>query len=241
MEAEDQSADASPKPDSGPPVEDPHHLLACEGGELSKAQIAFELLSVVAIATTTAWAIAAGHATAWHLALPMVAQWLALVFAIPFIYLAVRHPDLRKDAGFYLRLWAGLAAALALVTAVRGWLDARPFHAQLVADVGLTWRWIADAHMQWPIAIAFVVQLVALQGHVRNLYVHGPPFSGISLGCGMRSVVLMFGCALLPWLIGGGSNPAWVLWTMLLIAESLTLWMLLDIQLKLRKHAQQPE
>ena len=235
MEAPDQSADASPTPTSSPPVEDPRHLLACEGGELSKAQVAVELVSVVAIAATTAWAIAAGHATAWHLALPMVAQWLALVFAIPFIYLAIRHPDLRKDAGFYLRLWAGLAATLALATAVRAWLHSQPFHAQLADDVRLTWRWIADAHMQWPILIAFVVQLVALQGHVRNLYVHGPPFSGISVGCGMRFVVLMFGCLLLPWIIGGGSNMAWVLWWMILIAELLTLWMLLDIQHNLRK------
>ena len=98
MQPHHQSNDATPKPDSGPPVEDPLHLLACEGGELSKAQIAFELVSVVAIAATTAWAIAAGHATAWRLALPMVAQWLALVLAIPLVYLAIRHPDLRQDA-----------------------------------------------------------------------------------------------------------------------------------------------
>jgi len=238
MDADDQSAAASPKPNSGLTVEDAGHLLACEGGELSKAQVAFELVSVVAVAATTAWAISAGHATVWHLALPMIAQWLALVLAIPFVYLAVRHPDLRKDAGFYLRLWGGIAVTLALVTAVRCWLHAHAFHAQLADDVRLTWRWIADAHMQWPILIAFVAQLVAIQGHVRNLYVHGPPFSGISLGCGMRFVVLMFGCFLLPWIIGSGANMAWVLWWMLLIAELLTLCMLLDLQRQVRKRDQ---
>jgi hypothetical protein len=238
MEAHDQSADVSPTPTSGPPVENERHLLACEGGELSKVQVAVELVSVVAIAATTAWAIAAGHATAWHLALPMVAQWLALVLAVPFIYLVVRHPELREHAAFYLRLWAGLAVTLALVTAVRAWLDARPFPAQLELDVRHAWRWIADAHMQWPILIAVVAQLVALQGHLRNLYVHGPPFSGISLGCGMRAVVLMFGCLLLPWIIGSGTSMAWTLWWMLLIAEILTLWMLLDIQHKVRKQDQ---
>jgi hypothetical protein len=218
-----------------PAVEDPAHLLACEGGELSRTQVAVELVSVVAVAATTAWAISAGHATAWRPALPMVAQWLTLVVAIPFISLAVPHPELRSHAGFYSRTWAGLAAAWALAIIIRAWLDARPIFAQLELDVRHAWRWIADAHMQWPILIAVVAQLVALQGHVRNLNVHGPPFSGISLGCGMRAVVLMFGCLTLPWIIGSGTSMAWTLWSMLLIAELLTLWMLLDIQHNLRK------
>jgi hypothetical protein len=234
MDADEPAADAATKPISGLSVADARHLLACEGGEVTRFEFAMRLISAVAVAILTARAIVVGHATAWHLALPMVAQWLALVLAVPFIYLAVRHPDLRNDAIFYVRLWAVLAATFAVVIAVRGWLDARPFHAQLAADAGLVWHWIADAHMRWPIAIAFVAQLVDLSGHVRNLHVHGPPFSGISLGCGMRAVVLMFGCALLPWIIGGGSNMAWVLWWMLLIAELLTLWMLVDLQHKLR-------
>ncbi len=87
--------------------------------------------------------------------------------------------------------------------------------------------------MQWPILIAFVCELAAIPGGVRNLYKYGPPFSGVSLGCAMRFVVLMFGCALLPWIIQSSPNVAWLLWGMILLAEVLALWMHYDIQTKL--------
>jgi hypothetical protein len=89
--------------------------------------------------------------------------------------------------------------------------------------------------MHWPILIAFVCELVAVPGRVRNLYVYGPPFSGVSLGCAMRLVVLIFGFFLLPFILGSSTDMAWVLWWMILIAELLTLWMLADIQSSLGK------
>ena len=216
---------------------DARHILSCEGGELSPLQLAFHLIGVAAVAGTTAWAISAGHATAWHLALPMVAQYLALLVALPLIYLFVRHPDLRKDVVGALRLWAGIAVALAIATFVRSRIDGLPWQAQLSSDFQLAWTWITDAHMQWPILIALVAELAAIPGRVRNLYKFGPPFSGVSLGCAMRFGVLMLGCALLPFLIGSGTSMAWTLWWMILVAEILTLWMLCDIQHQLRKRS----
>src|SRR4051812_28578705 len=170
-------------------VGDAQHILACEGGRLSAAQYTLQFIEVVAITSATAWAIITGRATAWHLALPMVAQYAAVLLVVPISYLLLRHPGLKKDAIGSLRLWAGLAAALVLVTAVRGFLSGRSWVDQLESDVQVSWKWIADANMHWPIVIAFLCELIAVPGRVRNLYVYGPPFSGVSLGCAMRLVV----------------------------------------------------
>lgn len=233
MKSEKSPGEASRKLVNNLSIADARHLLALEGGKLSLAQLAFQLAAVAAVAATTAWAISTGRATAWHLALPMVAQYVALILALPIVYLFARHPGLRKDVIGSLRLWAAYIVVTAIATIVRSRLNDLPWREQLASDADAVWRWIADAHMQWPILIAAVCELAAIPGRVRNLYKYGPPFSGVSLGCAMRFVVLMFGCVLLPWIVESSPNMAWVLWTMILIAELLALLMLYDIQSKL--------
>ncbi len=233
MSSERRSGDAYRKLVGNLSVADARHLLACEGGQLTLPQLAFQLATVAAVAATTAWAISTGRATAWHLGLPMVAQYVALLLALPIVYLFARHPGLRKDVTGSLRLGAGCIVVAAVATVVRSRLSDLPWRQQLASDAHAAWQWIADAHMQWPILIAFVCELAAIPGRVRNLYKYGPPFSGVSLGCAMRFVVLMFGCALLPWIIQSSPNVAWLLWGMILLAEVLALWMHYDIQTKL--------
>jgi hypothetical protein len=216
-------------------VADARHTLLCEGGGLTLGQLAFELISVVIVAAFTARAIVVGNATAWHLVLPMVAQYFALIFALPPLFLILQHPDLRKDALGSLRLTIGFTIAIAITIGVRAHQAGVPWQQQLNADASAAWKWVTDAEMQWPIAIACLGILAALPGRVHNLYKHGPPFSGVSLGCGMRFVVLMLGGLVLPWALEDRNRMAWTLWTMFLIAEVLTFWMLWDIQTNLKK------
>ena len=216
-------------------VADARHIVSCEGGEQSAIGFAIHFASVVAIAATTAWAIDAGYATVWHLALPMVTQYLALLVSLPVIFVFFRHPDLRKDTINAVRLLAGLAATAAIVTGARAWWHETPWSEQFNSDAHLAWRWIKDGHMLWPMLIAFLTELVAIPGRVHNLHKHGPPFVGVSLGCAMRFVVFMFGFCLLPFLLGSNTDMAWTLWAMILIAELLAFWMLWDLQRRLRK------
>jgi hypothetical protein len=216
-------------------IEDARHILKCEGGPLTSAQLAFQVLSIVAVAAAVARAIAVGNATVWHLVLPMVAQYLVLLMALPVIYLAAPHPGLRKDVFGALRFWAGLLAAAGVAVAIQARMQDRPWRGQLASDASVAWRWIVDAQMHWPIVIAFASELAAIPGRVRNLYDFGPPFMGVSLGCAMRLVVPFFGCFLLPWAVGGSVRMAWWLWGLILAAEFLALWMHVDIQRRLRK------
>jgi hypothetical protein len=216
-------------------VEDARHILHTEGGELSGWEIASRIVSVAAVSALTARAIVIGDATVWHLALPMVAQWLAIILAIPVLYVVTPHPEMRKDALKAVRLLVGIVLAVVIAVAARSWYLGAPWRELLAADVHTAWNWIANAHMQWPILLAFVGELVAMPGRVRNVFEYGPPFVSVSLGCAMRLVVLMFGVFVLPWFIGGGTNMAWFLWWLILIAEVLTLWMHIDLQRSLRR------
>jgi hypothetical protein len=225
------------KPISGLTVEDARRILHSEGGALSGWEIASRIVSVAVISGLTARAIVVGDATVWHLALPMVAQFFAIILSIPVLYAATGHTELRKDALQAVKVWAFLVVVAAIALAGRSWYLGTPWREQLGHDVGAAWHWIADAEMQWPMLWAFVGELVAMPGRVREVFEFGPPFSSISLGCGMRFVMLMFGVFVLPWFVESGM--AWFLWWMILIAEVLTLWMHLDIQHKLRKLAAQ--
>jgi hypothetical protein len=216
-------------------VADARHIVACEGGEQSALGFAVHFASIVGVAATTAWAISAGYATVWHLALPMVSGYFALLVALPVIYPFLRHPDLRKDTISAVRLWGILAIVVVIVPGVRAGLYETSWGEQFHSDARAAWRWIAAGHMQWPMLIAFFTELIAIPGRVHNLYQHGPPFVGVSLGCAMRLVVFMFGFCLLPFLFESGTNMTWVLWTMILVAELLAFWMLWGLQRGLRK------
>ncbi len=216
-------------------LDEARHLLQCEGGAFSTWDIAVRVVSAIAVMGLTARAIVVGDATVWHLALPILAQLAAVTLAIPVLYVATPHPGMAKDVRASLRLCAAVMVVAVVVVAVRSWLGATAWRVQLGADLATTWRWVTEAHMHWPVLLAFVGELLAMPGRVRNLFQYGPPFVGISLGCAMQFVVLMFGVFVLPWFAESGANMAWLLWWMILIAEVLTLWMHLDVQRQVRK------
>jgi hypothetical protein len=217
-------------------VEDARHLLKGEGGELTGTELILQLASTAVVAGFTARAIIVGNATVWHLALPMFAQYLALIVALPFIQIVVRHPAITKDAIGSLRLWIGIAAVVGVTVAVRAHDANTAWAEQLRSDGTRAWRWVADAEMHWPVALAFLGMLLSLPGRVRNLFEHGPPFVAVSLGCGMRLAVLFLGAAALPWALSNPRNAVWILWALILVSDFLALWMHWDIQGRLRKY-----
>src|SRR5262245_759417 len=119
MRADNQQSERAKKLLGNLSVADARHIVSCEGGEQTALGFAVHFASIVAVAATTAWASSAGYATVWHLALPMVAQYSALLVSLPLIYPFLRHPDLRKDTISAIRLWAILAVVAAAVTGGR--------------------------------------------------------------------------------------------------------------------------
>jgi hypothetical protein len=57
-------------------IGDARHLLATEGGPLDASQLVVRGISIAVVAVACAYAIWAGHATVWHLALPMVGEYV---------------------------------------------------------------------------------------------------------------------------------------------------------------------
>ena len=216
-------------------VEEARHLLGNEGGPLSWDELVVRIVTELTVAGALAYAIWRGNVTVWHLALPSLAQYLALLLVMPLVYLVIRHPGLRKDSLGAVRLIVGIAVGVAIATAVRAWNHQAGWRDQLASDVELAWSWIAEAGVQWPIAIAAVGVLLALPGRIRSLYKFGPPFVGVSLGCAMRLVVLLLGCFLLPFAMSNPTRMVWFLWAVLLLAEGLALGMHWDIQRRLQK------
>lgn len=216
-------------------VEDARHLLGNEGGHLSWDELVVRIVTELTVAAALAYAIWRGNVTAWHLALPSLAQYLTLLLVLPLLYLVFRHPDLRKDVMGAVRLLIVIAAGVVIATAVRAWRRQTGWTDQLASDAELAWNWIADAGVQWPILIAAVGAVLAMPGRIRNLYKFGPPFVGVSLGCAMRLVVLLLGCFLLPFAMESSTRMVWFLWAVLLLAEGLALGMHWDIQRRLQK------
>jgi hypothetical protein len=216
-------------------VADARHIVNCEGGELTVGEVATELVVTAIVSATLARAIWVGNATAWHLFLPMAAQYFALILVLPIVYLIIRHPDLRKDSIGALRFIGGVIIVAAIVVAVESYRTHTPWRQLLNDYVIRAWRWIIDAEMHWPILLAVAAVLWAIPRRIRNLYEHGPPFYGVNLGCAMRFVVPLLGCFLIPFIASGSIPVVWVLWAIILLAEILALWMHWDLQSRLRK------
>jgi hypothetical protein len=216
-------------------VKDARHLIGGEG-ELEPSQIAIRLISVTVVASTCAWAIWTGKATAWHLFLPMVAEYFALLIGVIIAFVIVRHPAMKKDAHSSFIL----LNVIAFIVAVSAWWRAHQqqisWQSQLELDARAAWTWIRDGHMHWPMLAAAVAVFLDLPYRVGNLLRLGPPFVAVGLGCGMRVAVFALAVFLLPFVVSGNKvTNAWVLWLILLIAELLTLWMHWDIQSRLKK------
>ena len=216
-------------------IADARHIIKCEGGELTIGELLIEIATSLMVAGALARAIWVGDATAWHLFLPMVAQYLALIIAIPALYIFFRHPGLRKDVVGSLRLWAFMAIASGVAFAVQTYRSVVPWREQLSDNFTQAWRWIYDAQMHWPIVLAVAAILWGLPRRIRNLYEHGPPFSGVSLGCAMRLIVPLLGAFLVPFVASGELPVVWVLWAIILLADFLALAMHWDLQRRLRK------
>lgn len=217
-------------------VGDARHLLAIEGGPLDASQLVVRGISIVVVAAACTYAIWAGHATVWHLALPMVGEYLVLLLTMPLIYLVWRHPAMRKDVVGAVRLLAILLVAGAIALAVQAHRAERAWMDQLSLDVDVAWSWIRDHKIHWAILAAMAGILLELPGRLANLRKYGPPFSAVGLGCGMRIAVLALACFLLPFVMAGtATRNAWILLGLLVLAEVLTLLMHLDIQRRLGK------
>lgn len=216
-------------------VADARHIVKCEGGELTPGALAIELTTTAIVSAMIARAIWVGDATAWHLFLPMLAQYFALILALPVIYLFIRHPGLRKDSLGSLRLVIGLIVIAAVALGVQSYRTKIPWRPLLDDYLAEVYRWVVDAHMHWPILLAVAAILWQIPRRIRNLYVHGPPFSGVSLGCAMRCVVPLFGCFLAPFIAAGEVPVVWILWVTIVAADLLALAMHWDLQNRLRK------
>lgn len=217
-------------------VKDARHILQTEGGELDTPQIVIQIVQTIVVATACAYAIWVGQATVWHLALPMVGEYLVLLAVLPILYLFLRHEAMRKDTIGALRLWAIFALVAGVSVAIQSRRTGNPWTTQFQLDIEQTWAWITDHHMQWAILFSMVAILLGLPGRIRNLYTYGPPFVPVGLGCGMRIGVLFLGFFLLPFIVAGtATTNAWILLGLLVLSDVLTLWMHLDIQHRLRK------
>lgn len=217
-------------------VADARHLLQTEGGELDASQIVMQVIQIAAVAAACAYAIWVGEATAWHLVLPMVGEYLILLAILPVLYLFLRHQAMRKDTIATLRLWAFFAVIIGGSIAYQSYRTGTSWLEQFQLNLQQTWAWITDHHMHWAMLFAMAGVLLGLPGRIRNLYEYGPPFVAVGLGCGMRIAVFFLGCFLLPFVVAGTQvSNAWILWALLLVAEILALGMHLDIQRRLKK------
>lgn len=216
-------------------VNDAQHLLRNEGGEISLSSVVMRLAILAVIAVFTARAIWIGDATAYHLILPSIAEYLTLLIAMPIMQLFLRHDAIKKDAKGGLRLLIGLL----VIAAVLNFFRARHLHLSWSAHaqerLSTFVYWIVDHQMHWAMLGASAGILIGLPGRIKMLYKHGPPFQAVSLGCGARLAVLFLGMFLTPLVIAAPTTLAWVLWTLLIASELVALAMIWDIQKRLKQ------
>jgi hypothetical protein len=211
------------------------HIIRSEGGVLTPSAIAYQVATVLAIAIFSARAIVLGEATAWHLFLPMVAEYLLLLILLPGVALYLRDPGMRKES----RRGAILLAVIAAIGA--GWItyqarsQAQPWTDAAAAQLAALRDWIVGAKMHWPILAALAARIGNLPARIAAFRRSGPPFDPVGIGCGMRAGLFVLGLFLLPWVVASSGKVVWALWTLILLAEAAALWMHLDIQMRLKK------
>jgi hypothetical protein len=216
-------------------VKDAAHLVKIEGGSLSTGRIAFRVATILIIAAFTARAIVVGEATAWHLFLPMIGEYLALLVAMPVVSLIVHDQKLKQDARKSL-LWI---AAITGITAA--WIGSEALEAnatwwvQAKSESSRFLTWITSHQMHWPILGAMAAMIGGLPGRIAAFHRHGPPFMAVGLGCAMRLIIPLFGCFLLPVIAAGKIPVVWLIWTILLLSELSALFMHWDLQRRLAK------
>lgn len=216
-------------------VKDATHLVKVEGGTLSPLQIIFRAGAIILVAAFTARAILVGQASAWHLFLPILGEYLVLLLSLPILKLFLKDPDVERGARqSLLLLFVGLIA-LSVWIGYRAFDEHVALWTQAAEEFSSFGNWITSHQMHWPILGAMIAMLVAIPGRVAAFRRHGPPFVGISLGCAMRIVVPLLGCFLLPLVASGAFPLVWVIWAILLLAEMGGLAMHWDLQWRLAK------
>ena len=99
------------------------------------------------------------------------------------------------------------------------------WQTQLVSDVSMAlWAWISDYHMQWPM-LAAAVSRVSRSADPREESVDVRP---ALRGCGsrmrIRAVIPFMAFSFLPLIVNGSmASNTWILWGIILFAESLAL------------------
>ncbi|MCB1090903.1 MAG: hypothetical protein KDL87_05195, partial [Verrucomicrobiae bacterium] len=118
---------------------------------------------------------------------------------------------------------------------IDSWRHGHPWGSQIPEQWGRFSHWVVSHQMHWPILGASVGMAMSLPGRVQTFLEHGPPFVPIGIGCAMRVVVVLFGCFLIPAIIGNSARIVWSIWAVLVLSELGALWMHWDVQTRLRK------
>lgn len=216
-------------------VGDAVHLIRTEGGPFSRARLLFRGLTVLVVSAFVARAIVVGEATVWHLFLPMVAEYLVLLLALPVLRFFVRDPELdveARKAGSWIITLA--AAALAWIT-WEAYDGATPWPEQAQMEWLRLREAIVGHEMHWPILGAALGMALSFPPRIAAYRRHGPPFMAVGLGCAMRLVVPLFGAFLLPFLASGSLPVVWFVFAVLFLAELGTLAMVFDVQRRVEK------
>lgn len=206
-------------------------------GEVTVAGAVQRLAGILMVAGLSARAIAVEDATALHLLLPTVAEYLALLAGIPLVAAVMREPLLAKEARksvFSLAFFAAVWAVYVLGKPA-GWQPAA-FPAAALDSLHGAWVEVRSHGMHWPMALAAAGMIASLPLRVRQLREHGPPFVAVGIGCAMRLLLLLPAPVVVAWGRSQGIRVTWVVWAILLAAELAALWMHLDVQRRLRRH-----
>lgn len=230
---------------------DARQILKAEGGEITKQEFAIQVIWILGIAGSLAWAIIQGNATVWHLGLPMVAEYLVCLVLIPILSLLYPHPELRKESMKSAWLIAILIVVGSITIAYEARAEGTDLMTQFQFWIAVATDFIIGKQVHWAILIAAFHSARSLWRNVKFLIANGPPFLGPGMGCGMRIAVLILSVILVPafgmlilsilsgfgfhWKPSSDSLPfVWLIWGLYVTAELLTLWFLWDIQSKLK-------
>lgn len=240
------------------------HLLMSEGGQMTGREALIQIAWALAVSFALFWAIWQGQATIWHLVVPLLAEYLCLLFSLPVLYLILRHPGLKDEFVKCTTAIGLLVLVLSGVLIGRSVYLKQPIMTQVDLDARWLWSWIVDHQVHWALLLAVFHAVRSLYKSVRFLLQHGPPFIGGGMGCAMKIVVLVFAVILVPALgmlvlgilkefgvrsfppkeWGPPQNwiaPVWIAWALLLIADLATVWFLWDIQSKLKQEGHLPD
>lgn len=224
-------------------VGDARRLLLHEGAERSVFENVIDLGFILVTAGLVANAIWNWDASLWHILLPLLAQYIAINTCIPILQMIYRLPDFRSNVAKSL---GNIAGWFVIVGAIVGWRAnsiGTPWTLQLQLDAAAVSDWIVHHQIHWPIATAYVGFAITLPARFRAYRDFGPPFVSVSFGCAVR-ILILFLFLFIGWIFlfsNSQSNKltnqsgAWILWGLLLVADLLAWYGLLDIRRRLQR------